>query len=87
MTSRCSRCSDAVAVRAAAKVLPDEQSEIEHRGHHIFFVPADRSWYYREGEDGSVSKLSYRSAFQARRAVDEAIDHPAPAPVPAKKKR
>lgn len=51
----------------------------EHRGYEIFYAAGKRSWYYREGEDAVASRESYRSAFQARRAIDELLDAPAPA--------
>lgn len=86
MTSRCGRCSDPVISRAAAKIVPEAQAPIEHRGHEIFFVPTDRSWYYREEPDGAPSARSFGSAFKARRAVDEALDNP-PVAAPSKKRK
>jgi hypothetical protein len=85
MTSRCGRCANPVSSRAAAKAVPADQPPIEHRGHEIFFVPADRSWYYR-APDQPVSRESFASGFKARRAIDAALDNPAP-PAPAGKKR
>jgi hypothetical protein len=57
----------------------------EHRGYEILYVAGQRSWHIRADADAPVSKTSYRSPFQARRAIDQMID--APAPVPSKKKR
>jgi hypothetical protein len=88
MASRCGRCRAALAKKPAPIAQPSEQ--YEH--YEIFFVPAENSWYYRAPDDGSVSPESYRSAFQARRAVHEALNAPEGVPVGAgapngKKKR
>jgi hypothetical protein len=79
ITSHCARCLDPVAGRADAKLTPAAEPSQKHRGHEIFFVPAERSWYYREGPDGEPSRESYRSAFTAKRGLDAALDNP-PAP-------
>lgn len=42
----------------------------EHAGFEIFFVPAVNGWQYR-APDSEPSPLSYRSAFLARKAVDQ----------------
>ena len=52
----------------------------EHRGYEILYVAGQRSWHIRADADAEPSKASYRSAFQARRAIDQIIDAPAPAP-------
>jgi hypothetical protein len=57
----------------------------EHRGYEILYVAGKRSWHIRADETAPVSTNSYRSPFQARRAIDQIID--APAPAPSKKKR
>ena len=73
MASRCGRCRAALAKKPAPGAQPSEQYE----RYEIFFVPAENSWYYRAPDDGgSVSAESYRSAFQARRAVNEALSSP-----------
>lgn len=46
----------------------------EHRGYQILYVAGERSWYFRADEDAPRSQASYRSAFQARRAIDRVID-------------
>lgn len=56
----------------------------EHRGYEILYVAGERSWYFRADANAPRSKKSYRSAFQARRAIDEMLD--APEPVAAGKK-
>lgn len=61
-----------------------EQPSEEHRGYEILYVAGQRSWHYRETPDSPLSQRSYRSAFQARRAVDQLLD--APEPVTAGKK-
>lgn len=73
-TSRCGRCSSAVAVRAAAKSTPPPQPSEEHRGFEIFFVPQQRSWYYRSDPDAPLPVASYRSAFQAKLAINAALE-------------
>jgi hypothetical protein len=57
----------------------------EHRGYEILYVAGQRSWHIRADADAPVSSNSYRSAFQARRAIDQLMD--APAAAPSKKKR
>ena len=59
---------------------PSEQ----HRGHEILYVAGERSWYIRPGADAPRSTESYRSAFQARRAIDSLLDSPEPAPTGGK---
>jgi hypothetical protein len=76
--SRCTRCRAALAKKPAPSAQPSER----HEQYEIFFVPAENSWYYRAPDDGgTVSRESYRSAFQARRAVNAAIATPAEASV------
>ncbi|MDQ2674133.1 MAG: hypothetical protein M3Y40_05710 [Chloroflexota bacterium] len=53
----------------------------EHRGYEILYVAGQRSWHYRADESAPMSAASYRSAFQARRAVDRVLDS-----APSKKK-
>jgi len=57
----------------------------EHRGYQILYVAGQRSWHIRADETAPVSTRSYRSSFQARRAIDQIIDTPSPAP--SKKRR
>jgi len=85
-TSRCGRCANRVTSRAAAKMVPPAQPPEEHRGFEIYFVPQERSWYYRDSADAPSGGPSFRSAFQARLAIDSALDE-APAPEPARKRR
>ena len=49
----------------------------EHRGHEILYVAGERSWYIKAGEAAPRSTASYRSSFQARRAIDTLLDSPA----------
>ena len=46
----------------------------EHRGYEILYVAGQRSWHYRADAGAPVSATSYRSAFQARRAIDQLLD-------------
>jgi hypothetical protein len=67
--SACPRCRAAVAPRKA----PDPTGDLsvhEHAGSEIFYDPDVTGWRYRP-VDGAASARSYRSAFLARRAVDE----------------
>lgn len=60
----------------------------EHRGYEILYVAGERSWYYRADADAPRSQASFRSPFQARRAIDQLLDSPQPvASGKAKKKR
>ena len=58
---------------------PSEQ----HRGHEVLYVAGERSWYTRAA-DSPRSTMSYRSPFQARRAIDAMLDAP---PVATRKKK
>jgi len=85
-TSRCGNCANRVISRAAAKMVPPPQPTEEHRGFEIFFVPEERSWYYRDAPDAPIQGASYRSAFQAKLAIDASLDQ-APVPELARKRR
>lgn len=58
----------------------------EHRGYEILYVAGQRSWHYRADEAAPLSTTSYRSAFQARRAIDAMLDAPVPVATGRKKK-
>ena len=47
-----------------------------HRGYEISYVANERSWYIRADAEAPRSRNSFRSAFQARRAIDALIDRP-----------
>lgn len=70
MTSNCARCRSAVAPRSGSKAPVVAYPTEEHAGFEIFFEPAVSGWRYR-GKDEAASPLSYRSAFLARKAVDD----------------
>jgi len=77
MTSACARCRATVAARK--RVVPTaSEPQHEHAGYEIFFEPEVNGWRYR-GADATPSALSYRSAFLARKAVDELGSEPAAA--------
>ena len=59
----------------------------EHRGHEILYIAGERSWYIRADADAPLSTMSYRSQFQARRAIDSLLDAPEPVASGKKKKR
>ena len=48
----------------------------QHRGYDILYVAGQRSWFIRPDADAPLSLASYRSSFQARRAIDGIIDAP-----------
>ena len=79
LDSRCGVCSPRTAREAATMLANDgPRPAEEHRGYEIFYAPGKRSWYYRADADAATSQASFRSAFQARRAIDEMLDSPAP---------
>ena len=65
---------------------PERPTE-EHRGYEISYVAGERSWYIRADAEAPRSQMSYRSAFQARRAIDEILDRPDPVAAGGKKKK
>lgn len=70
-TSRCGRCSATGRPRALPAEAPRAPESYE--GFEIYFVPVERGWYHR-ATDGTTSQESYRSAFQARRAINQLIE-------------
>jgi hypothetical protein len=76
--SRCGRClsenTAAARRRLAAAPQPELPSE-EHNGWEVFYVPALSGWQVRPPQ-ADVMEGSYRSAFLARKAVDEWIANP-----------
>lgn len=48
----------------------------EHRGYEILYASGERSWYYRSDAESARSRVSFRSAFLARRAIDQLLDAP-----------
>ena len=68
-TAACVRCRSSIVTRKplAPAVAEPQQT---HAGYEIFFEPAVSGWRYR-GPDSAPSPLSYRSAFLARKAVDQ----------------
>jgi hypothetical protein len=70
-TARCGRCSSTGRVTAMPAEAPRPSEAYE--GFEIFFVPVERGWYHRAG-DGTTSVESYRSAFQARRAINNLLE-------------
>jgi hypothetical protein len=71
-SSRCGRCiaTAANAGRKRPAVSTVTRPSVEHGGFEIYYVPAVSGWQYRS-PDAGPSPLSYRSAFLARKAVDE----------------
>jgi hypothetical protein len=83
-TASCTKCRASTATRKAAEPVADHPTH-EHAGHEIFYEPAVSGWRYRAA-DAAASPLSYRSAFLARKAVDERQSHEADAGGAAKRK-
>ena len=89
MTSACIRCRSELAARRPTRTVAQPavrpESE-EHGGYEVFYEPAVSGWRYRT-PDSAPSRLSYRSAFLARKAVDQlGPDGEAPAAPSAKRK-
>ena len=59
----------------------------EHRGYEILYAAGERSWYIKADADAARSAASFRSPFQARRAIDAILDAPAPAATGKRKKK
>src|SRR5687768_3421622 len=78
LENRCSQCGVPRTAREATSMLANDapRPSTEHRGHEILYVAGERSWYIRAGE-AARSTASYRSAFQARRAIDTLLASPA----------
>jgi hypothetical protein len=71
MTSTCSRCRAATTSRArTTKPSTEIHPSQSHAGFEIYFEPRVSGWRYR-ADESAPSPLSYRSAFLARKAVDE----------------
>jgi len=70
MASSCVRCRATLAARPSSKTPVASHPSEKHAGFEIFFEPAVSGWRYR-GPDEAASTLSYRSAFLARKAVDQ----------------
>ncbi len=71
--SRCARCAAAArAPRTKRSSAPEPSPQPEkYAGFEIFYAPDVSGWRFR-APDAAPSALSYRSAFLARKAVDEA---------------
>jgi hypothetical protein len=79
MDSRCAICNPRTAREAALMLANDApRPSEEHRGYSILYVAGERSWYIQADRDAPRSQASYRSAFQARRAIDQLLDSPEP---------
>jgi hypothetical protein len=79
VTSTCTRCRAPVTTRqvaAAAAAAPVPATEA-HGDYEVFYEPEVSGWRYRSAES-EASRLSYRSAFLARKAIDQLAAEPAP---------
>jgi hypothetical protein len=88
LDSRCATCNPKTAREATIRLANDApQPSEQHRGYEILYVAGERSWYIKADADAPRSQASFRSAFQARRAIDEILDRPEPVATGGKKKR
>jgi hypothetical protein len=85
VTSRCARCRATAAARTRRVAVPDAPPSEEHAGYEIFFDPTVNGWLYR-APDATASSQSYRSAFLARKAVDQLAGEPAAVAAPKSSK-
>lgn len=70
ITSSCARCRAPVPTRKSAIVAAPVPPAEEHGGYEVYFEPEVSGWRYRD-PDSAPSRLSYRSAFLARKAIDQ----------------
>ncbi|HEY6609425.1 MAG TPA: hypothetical protein VI277_09540 [Candidatus Limnocylindria bacterium] len=70
------------ANQVAAPVPPHE----EHGGYEVYYEPEVSGWRYRTAES-APSRLSYRSAFLARKAIDQLGTEPEAKPTGSAKRR
>jgi hypothetical protein len=86
--SRCATCRPRTAREATIMLANNAPRPAEeHRGYEISYVESERSWYIRADADAPRAQNTYRSAFQARRAIDEILDQPTPVAAGGKKKK
>jgi hypothetical protein len=70
VTSSCAKCRTPVPTRKANVVAAPVPPSEEHAGYEVYYEPEVSGWRYRDA-DSAPSQLSYRSAFLARKAIDE----------------
>lgn len=75
MTSNCTKCRAPAPTRKASQVVGPVPPTEEHGGYEVYFEPEVSGWRYR-GAESAPSPLSYRSAFLARKAIDQLGDEP-----------
>ncbi len=86
--SRCATCRPKTAREATVMLANNApRPSEEHRGYEISYVENERSWYIRADATAPLSRTTYRSAFQARRAIDDILDRPAPVAAGGGKKK
>lgn len=88
LEARCATCNPKTAREASIMLAGEaDRPAEEHRGYEISYVAGERSWYIRADADAPRSQQSYRSAFRARRAIDEMLDRPEAVPERGKRKK
>ena len=70
VTTSCAKCRAPAPTRKAALVAAPVPPEQEHAGYEVYFEPEVSGWRFRDA-DSTPSPLSYRSAFLARKAIDQ----------------
>jgi hypothetical protein len=81
----CTRCRAELAIRRPARVVTDHPAQ-QHAGYEIYYESDVSGWRFRS-PDAAPSALSYRSAFLARKAVDQLSEAPSPAAAKGKSSR
>jgi hypothetical protein len=75
VTSTCAKCRAPAPTRKAAQIAAPVPPVEEHAGYEVYFEPEVSGWRFR-GAESAPSQLSYRSAFLARKAIDQLGDEP-----------
>ncbi len=70
VTTACARCRAPATTRKAAKVAAPVPPDETHGDYEVYYEPEVSGWRYRSAES-VPSRLSYRSAFLARKAIDQ----------------
>jgi hypothetical protein len=86
VTTSCAKCRAPAPTRKATLVAAPVPPQQEHGGYEVYFEPEVSGWRYRDAES-APSRLSYRSAFLARKAIDQLGDEPERKPTARAKRR
>ena len=86
VTTNCGRCRAPTVTRKANQVAAPVPPQEEHGGYEVYYEPEVSGWRYRTAES-APSRLSYRSAFLARKAIDQLGTEPEAKPTGSAKRR